>query len=171
MSDVKLERVHQIFIVQQLAMFERGVNIQKALKDEFEIEISRAGISYYNISNPDLPKEFKKLFTKIRNDFLKNSAKIPIANKSYRLQKLYKLYEAEEDKHPAIQSPKTMRALLEQAAKESGDAYSNKQKVELTGRNGEPIKSETTAMTFDEWNRHAEERLRQASETLENFEG
>lgn len=145
MSDPKLERVHQIFIVQQLAMFERGAAIQKTMKEEFEIDISRPAISYYNISNPDLPAEFKKLFTKTRNDFLKDSSKIPIANKSYRLKKLWKMFEAEEDQNPAMQNKKAMRELLKQAAMESGDAFSNKQKHEHTGADGGPIKTETKA--------------------------
>lgn len=33
--------------------------------------------------------------------------------------------------------------LLEQAAKEVGDAYSNKQKVELTGKDGGPLNQVT----------------------------
>lgn len=145
MSETKLERIYQIFIVQQLAMFERGVDIQKALKEEFDIEISRAAISYYKETNPDLPKDLKKLFSKTRNDFLKDASKIPIANKSYRLQKLWKMFEAEEEQNPLIQNKKRMSALLEQAAKESGDAYTNKQKVEHTGANGGPIKTENKA--------------------------
>lgn len=144
MSEVKLERYIQIFIIQQLAMFERGTAIQKALKDEYEIDVSRAAISYYK-DNPDLPKDLKKLFTKTKNDFLKDSSKIPIAQKSYRLMKLYKMFEAEEDQNPALQNKKRMSALLEQAAKESGDAYTNKQKIEHTGADGGPIKTETKA--------------------------
>ena len=35
--------------------------------------------------------------------------------------------------------------LLEQAAKEVGDAYSNKQKVELTGKDGGPLNQVTYA--------------------------
>jgi hypothetical protein len=37
--------------------------------------------------------------------------------------------------------------LLEQAAKEVGDAYTNKLKVESTGKDGGPIKTETTNLT------------------------
>ena len=40
--------------------------------------------------------------------------------------------------------------LIEQAAKEVGDAYTNKLKVESTGKDGGPIKTETTNLTADQ---------------------
>jgi hypothetical protein len=39
--------------------------------------------------------------------------------------------------------------LIEQAAKECGDAYTNKLKVETTGRDGGGIRTETTNLTAE----------------------
>lgn len=139
MAEGKLETVHQVFIIQQLAVFERPKDVQDALKQKFDIEISLPGVVYYDISNPVLPKKLKALFNAARNKFLKDSSKIPIANKSYRLSKLQRMFEAEESESPRLQNKKAMRAILEQAAKESGDAFTNRQKHEHTGKDGAEI--------------------------------
>lgn len=139
MAESKLESAQQHFVVQQLAMFERPVDVQRALKQNFEIEISLPGVIYYDISNSDLPKKLKILFNSTRKKFLENSGKIPIANKSYRLSKLQKMFEAEEEEIPRMQNKKAMAAILEQAAKESGDAFSNQQKHEVTGKDGKDL--------------------------------
>ena len=50
--------------------------------------------------------------------------------------------------------------LLEQAAKEVGDAYSNKQKVELTGKDGGPLNQVTyTAEDYAKAQQKLEGRL------------
>lgn len=131
MAESKLEAEHQIFIVQQLAVFERPKSVQTKLKEIFEIEIALSSIVYYDISNKDLPKKWKTLFSSTRRKFLNNSAAIPIANKSFRLQKLQNMFERQEN--DKLQNTVEMRATLEQAAKETGDAFSNKQKLEHSG--------------------------------------
>jgi len=145
MAESVLDNSQQVFVVQHLAMFVRPSAVQKLLKQHFDIEISLQGVCYYDISNVKLPKDLKKIFNSTRKKFLKDSSEIAIAHKSFRLIKLQQMFEAEEDQNPAIQNKKTMRALLEQAAKEAGDAYTNKQKVEHTGADGGPIKTETKA--------------------------
>jgi hypothetical protein len=143
MAEAKLDANQQIFVVQQLAVFERPVDVQETLKQEFGVEISLPAISYYNITNPALPKKLKTLFNRTRKKFLDDSSKIPIANKSYRLQKLQKMFDREESKSNALQNKKAMREILEQAAKESGDAYTNRQKHEHTGKDGAELKPQT----------------------------
>ena len=120
MAEGKLESNHQVFIIQQLAVFERPKAVQEQLKDLFDIEISLPAVLYYDIRNPDLPKKLKTLFNSTRRKFLKESSDIPIANKSYRLAKLQKMFESEESADARVQNKKGMRAILEQAAKESG---------------------------------------------------
>lgn len=139
MAEGKLESVHQVFIVQQLACFERPKGVLDLLKQNFDIEISLQAVCYYDISNPQLPKKLKTLFNSTRNKFLKDSSKIPISHKSYRLTKLQKMFEAEESEIPRLQNKKAMRAILEQAAKESGDAFTNRQKHEVTGADGKSL--------------------------------
>lgn len=139
MAEGKLDNQHQIYIIQQLAVYERPTTIQEALKQVFDIEITLPAVSYYNISNPELPAKLKTLFNTTRKKFLKDSSTIPIANKSYRLQKLQRMFETEENELPRFQNKKQMRAILEQAAKESGDAFTNQQKHEHTGKDGKDL--------------------------------
>lgn len=138
-----MEPIHQVFVVQQLALFERPKSVQLMLKENFGLEVSLQAICYYDVSNEDLPKKLKTLFNSTRKNFLKNADSIPIANKSYRLIKLQKMFESEENQSPLLQNKVVMRALLEQAAKESGDSFTNKQKHEVTGKDGDPVKFET----------------------------
>lgn len=138
MAENKLELQHQIFIVNQLAMFQRPSSVREALKLQFEIEISLPGILHYDISNPDLLKKWKALFNSTRKKFLENSSRIPISNKSYRLSKLQQMFEAQENESPRLQNKKAMRAILEQSAKESGDVFTNRSYVQVSDPKGEP---------------------------------
>jgi hypothetical protein len=141
MAENKLDPQHQVFIVQSLATYERPKAVQDTLKQNFDVEITLQGVLHYDISNPDLLKKWKTLFNSTRAKFLKDSMRIPIANKSYRLQKLQRMFETEESAVPQLQNKKRMQAILEQAAKESGDAFTNKQKLEHTGKDGAPIET------------------------------
>jgi hypothetical protein len=60
---------------------------------------------------------------------------IPIANKAYRLRVLQRMATTAEN----MKNMGMTAQLLEQAAKEVGDAYTNKLKVESTGKDGGPI--------------------------------
>jgi len=149
MSEKKLEREHQIFIVQQLAMFERPKSVRSRLKDEFGIEITVQAVRHYQITSKELSKELKKVFNATRKKFLKESDTIPIANKSYRLRKLQNIFEQLED-NP---QPNTveMRATLEQSAKETGDVFTNKQKVENSGEVRHSVVRVPAKITPEEW--------------------
>ena len=129
MSEAKLDKEQQLFIVQQLAMFERPKSVKLKLKEIYDVEISIQGISHYQISSKELSKELRKVFNATRKKFLKDSSAIPIANKSVRLQKLQNMFDKQED--APFQNTVVMRDILEQAAKESGDAFSNKRSIEV----------------------------------------
>lgn len=139
MAESKLETSHQIFIVQHFAMFERAIDIQEALKQNFGVEISLQAVCYYNAENGNLTKKLKSLFNRTRKKFIEDSSAIPIAHKSYRLKKLQQMFEKEESENAKLQNKKAMREILEQSAKESGDAYTNKQKHEHTGKDGDAV--------------------------------
>lgn len=147
MAESKLETIHQIFVITQLAMFERPKTVQTRLKEIYEVEISLPAILHYDISNSDLLKKWKTLFNKTRKKFLEDSAKIPIANKSYRLQKLQNMFEKEEI--ATKQNTVAMRDILEQAAKESGDVFTNKSQVRLSDPKGEPLKITVNVVKSD----------------------
>lgn len=126
------------FIVQSLACYEPPVKIIELVKEEFRITISRQQVSAYDPSNAmakSLSKKWVELFKATRERFQNEISDIPIANKAYRLRVLNRMAtRAEGMKNLALTAE-----IIEQAAKECGDAYTNKHKLEHSGLNGEPI--------------------------------
>ncbi|WP_033576149.1 DUF2280 domain-containing protein [Dickeya chrysanthemi] len=126
------------FIVQSLACYESPAKIIELVKEEFRLTISRQQVSAYDPSNAmakSLSKKWVDLFNATRERFQTEISDIPIANKAYRLRVLNRMAtRAESMKNIALTA-----SLMEQAAKEVGDAYSNKQKVEVTGKDGGPV--------------------------------
>lgn len=128
----------QTFIVQRLACYESVQDIAAAAKEIFDIEISRQLISSYDASKPycRASKKWKSLFYSERARFLKEIREIPILNKSFRGAALQRAY----DKLTANERGanwKLVLAVLEQAAREEGNFYTNRR--ELTGANGKDL--------------------------------
>ena len=137
MPEAKLSKDLQLFVVKELACFTRSVDVQAALKEYFDIEISLPALSYYKLENPNLPQKLRTTAKRTRTTYLKKTIDIPIANKSFRLTKLQQLFNFQESSK--LPNTVLMQSLLEQAAKESGDAYTNKQKHEHTGKDGKDL--------------------------------
>jgi hypothetical protein len=128
-AERKLTKQAQIFVVQQLAMFERPSIVQAALKETFGVEVALPAILHYDLSNPELESKWRELFDETRDKFLADTSAIPIANKAFRLKELDSIYHSQ--KLAKMQNPIEMRAVLEQAAKESGGQYTNRQELAL----------------------------------------
>lgn len=135
MAAVKLSPKAKTYIITALATFERRKDILAGLKEQFDVTISEQGLSFYNPTNPQLHKKWKDLFETTREAFLVNVGQIPIANKAVRLRELNRLFEKQST--GPLQNPAEIRALLEQAAKESGDAFTNRR--EHTGAGGKSL--------------------------------
>jgi len=120
------------FIVQSLACFEPPAKVVELVKAEFGVEVSRQQVSQYSPGNAmaaKLSQKWVDLFVSTRKRFQEEISDIPIANKAYRLRVLDRMAtRAENMKNIAMTAQ-----LMEQAAKEVGDAYSNRQKVEHSG--------------------------------------
>ncbi|EKY3117306.1 DUF2280 domain-containing protein [Cronobacter turicensis] len=131
------------FIVQSLACFESPAKVIELVKAEYGIDVSRQQVSQYTPGNAmaaKLSQKWVDLFNDTRKRFQTEIADIPIANKAYRLRVLDRMAaSAEKMKNMALTA-----ALMEQAAKEVGDAYSNKQKVEHTSPDGSMSPKPTT---------------------------
>lgn len=117
------------FIVQALACFDTPSQVAEAVKAEFSVEVSRQQVEGYDPNKKAADKLADKwvdLFNETRSKFCNETASIPIANKAYRLRTLNRMAAEAEKKrnYPLVAS------LLEQAAKESGGAYTNKQSVD-----------------------------------------
>lgn len=125
----------KVFIIQRLACFERPVDVQKECQAQFGVKPSLQQLASYNGDNPSserMSKDLKDLFAETRKKFLSDTSSIPIASKAYRLRELQKLLDNNRDKSPIVAAQ-----MLEQAAKEQGNAFTNKH--ELTGAGGAPL--------------------------------
>lgn len=144
------------FIVQSLACFESPTKVIELVKAEYGIDVSRQQVSQYTPGNAMAAKLSQKwidLFNATRDRFLNEISDIPIANKAYRLRVLQRMSTTAE----GMKNLGMTAQLLEQAAKEVGEAYTNRQKVEHTGANGGPI--ESTTLTKDEYKKARQEML------------
>ncbi|EJD6422014.1 DUF2280 domain-containing protein [Citrobacter freundii] len=117
------------FIIQSLACYDTPSQVVEAVQKEFGINITRQQAESHDptkASGKTLAKKWGELFNATRERFQNEISDIPIANKAYRLRVLDRMAtKAEGMKNMALTA-----ALMEQAAKEVGDAYTNKQKVE-----------------------------------------
>jgi len=134
----KLKTNIQTFIVQQFAMYSTPQEIVDLVKVNFSIETTRSQVFFYNADmNPTLAQKWKDLFDRTREKFLSDTSSIAIAQRSYRLNELDKIYQGQ--KNAPRPNTAAMKDTLEQAAKEAGEAFTNKQKHEHTGKDGKDL--------------------------------
>lgn len=144
------------FIVQALACFDTPTQVAEQVKQEFNLTVSIQQVSSYDPTKAigkNLGQKWIDLFGDTRKRFQTEISEIPIANKAYRLRALNRMMaKAEGMRNMALAA-----SLMEQAAKECGDAYTNKQKLEHSGPNGGPIESAT--LTKDEYKQARREMM------------
>ncbi|WP_313276581.1 DUF2280 domain-containing protein [Kosakonia cowanii] len=120
------------FIVQALACFDTPSQVVESVQKEFGISITRQQVESHDptkASGRGLAQKWVDLFHDTRKRFQTELSDIPIANKAYRLRALDRMMtKAESMRNMALAA-----SLMEQAAKECGDAYTNKQKLEHSG--------------------------------------
>lgn len=126
----------KLVIVQSLACFDTPSQVAEAVKQEFGVEVSRMQVALYDPTKgtgKNLSAKLRAIFAETREKFLADVSAIPIAQQSYRLRVLQRaLTKVEKQGNTAM-----VAQLLEQAAKESGGAFTNRR--ELTGARGGPI--------------------------------
>jgi hypothetical protein len=131
------------FIVQSLACFDTPSQVVELVKKEFGLSITRQQVESHDPTKANgrgLAQRWVELFHETRKRFQTELSDIPIANKAYRLRALDRMMtKAEGMRNMALAA-----SLMEQAAKEVGDAYSNKQKVEHTSPDGSMSPRPTT---------------------------
>ncbi|GHK50466.1 TPA: DUF2280 domain-containing protein [Klebsiella pneumoniae] len=119
-------------IVQMLACYDTPSQVVEAVQKDFGITITRQQVETHDptkVSGKTLAKKWVDMFNATRDRFLNEISDIPIANKAYRLRALDRMMtKAESMRNMALAA-----SLMEQAAKECGDAYTNKHKVEHSG--------------------------------------
>lgn len=132
----KLDDPVKVFIVQALACYDTPQQVAYLVREEFGIDVTRMQVQAYDPTKRkggEISAKLKALFDATRKEFLEETAKVPIASQVYRLRNLQRLFEkAQERGNMALAA-----ALIEQAAKEVGGAYTNRR--EHSGPNGGPI--------------------------------
>lgn len=113
------------FIVQALACFDTPTQVSEAVREEFGVEVTRMQVSAYDPTKKngrDVSKKWRAIFAETRKRFLEETAEIPIANQSFRLRALQRMYE----KTAARGNVVVAADLIEQAAKEVGGLFVNR---------------------------------------------
>lgn len=131
------------FIVQALACFDTPQQVAASVKEELGIVVNRQQCEAYDPSKyvgRNLSKKWRALFAATRTAFLEDQASIPIANQNFRLRALDRLYQQAATRGNAPLAAQ----LIEQAAKETGGAFTNRHKLEHTGKGGGPMQAIST---------------------------
>ncbi|HDT1801381.1 TPA: DUF2280 domain-containing protein [Enterobacter hormaechei subsp. xiangfangensis] len=144
------------FIVQELACFDTPSQIVDSVQKEFKVQVTRQQVASHDptkVAGKGLAQKWVDLFNRTRDRFLNEISDIPIANKAYRLRVLDRMAtRAEGMKNLALTAE-----IIEQAAKECGDAYTNKHKFEHSGPNGGAI--QTITMSKEEYKSARQEMM------------
>lgn len=145
------------FIVQSVACFDTPSQVVESVLKEFGVQITRQQVEQNDptkISGKGLAQKWVDLFNATRERFQNEISDIPIANKAYRLRVLNRMaVNAESMKNYGMTAQ-----LLEQAAKDVGDVYTNKQKVEqsvVATHNVMPVPS---CDNVDDWEKAAQKQ-------------
>lgn len=122
------------FIVTRHALYDTPKQIMAMVKEEFGLELSKQQISNYNPKNSigrrgDMSRKLVALFTATRAKFDETIDEIPIAQRSYRLRRLGQMFDLAYDKGAFV----VAAGLLEQAAKEVGETFTNKREHKVSG--------------------------------------
>jgi len=121
-----LNKEIKLFIVQSLACHDTPSQVAEAVNEEFGVKIERQNVMRYDptkISGKTLAKELVEVFHATRKAFLEESLEIPIASKIFRLRSLQRMHDYYVSRKNFVQA----QSVLEQAAKEVGNVFTNKQ--------------------------------------------
>ena len=135
------------YVVQALACFDTPSEVAKALKAEFGVTITPQSIECYDPTKRagrNTAKKWRALFDQTRKDFLENTAQIGVAHRAVRMRKLQKQVDLNEQRGNSAM----VAQLLEQAAKEMGDHYTDRRRVEHTGKDGKDLPPQSAVTIF-----------------------
>ncbi|HHR6392195.1 DUF2280 domain-containing protein [Providencia rettgeri] len=122
-------------IVQALACYDTPSQVVALVKQEFGLSVTLQQVSSYDPTKAiakNLGQKWVDLFNETRKRFQEEVSDIPIANKAYRLRMLDRMATKAE----GMRNFSLTAQLVEQAAKECGDAYTNKQKIDHVSSDG-----------------------------------
>ena len=133
------------FIVQALACFDTPTQVAEAVKREFNLDVTRQQVETHDPTkrcSKTLAKRWVTMFEDTRKRFREETADIPIANRAFRLRALGRIVEKAEN----MRNLSLALQVLEQAAKEAGDMYVNRQTKHEAGPEDLPPTSVTVTV-------------------------
>lgn len=139
------------FIVTSLAVYDRPSEVVEAVKEKFHIKITRAGIQCYDptkAAGADLSEELNKIFTEAREKF-DNTEEPPLSKKRTRLKRLNNIADKLEDLGNLVGAAD----IMEQIAKEQGDHYTNRFKVEQNIQAQHSVVRVPPKQSAEEWSK------------------
>jgi hypothetical protein len=153
MAGPKLSDEVKAFIIQSLACFDGLAVVVAAVKREYGIEISKQLCESHDPTKKagaKLGERWRVLFDETRKSFLEDTSTIAISHRAVRLRALQRMADKAETQGNMVLASN----LLEQAAKEVGDSYTNRQKHDHTSSDGsmspKPAAFDLAAMSDDE---------------------
>ena len=135
MAKAKLSDEVKTYIVQALACFDAPSIVAAAVKKEFGIEVSRQLVESHDPNKKaasGLAPKWRVLFEETRKAFLEDTASIGISHRAVRLRALQRMADKAEGQGNMVLAS----SLLEQAAKEVGNSYTNHRKLDHTSSDG-----------------------------------
>jgi hypothetical protein len=136
------------YIVRALACFDSPTQVAKAIQADFGLTVTPQQVEAYDpnkVTGSKLSSKWRQVFEGARNRFLADTSSIGVSHRAVRLKRLERMASKAED----MGAIGLAASLLEQAAKEAGDAYTNRQKHELTGKDGGPIETAATVAIYE----------------------
>jgi len=123
-------------IVQRLACFESPPEVAEWASEEFEKDVTRNQVHHYDPTRSDETAEkWEELFQETREAFLNDLDTIPLSHRAVRLRELTNLYERAKEQEEVEKAAR----MLKQAAKEVGEKFTNVERKEHSGPDGEAM--------------------------------
>lgn len=144
-TQAKLTEEARAFVVEQLAAYSTPAEVVKMVRERFEFEITPQSIESYDPTKwagRNLTERWRVHFEKARKAYLEDIESVPESYKAVRIKRLSAMASRAESKGNVVLAAQ----LLEQIAKECGDAFTNQRRTELTGKNGGPLQVETPTL-------------------------
>jgi hypothetical protein len=142
----------KVFIVRALASYDRPKQVVEAVKQEFSLVVTPQQLQAYNPetrAGKRMSEKLRALFEDTRKGFRDGQADIAIAHRSFRLRTLQRLADRAAD----ISNFAMTLQILEQAAKEVGDVYVNRQRSDSKD-GGEQAQPTQVVMTVVDARKH-----------------
>lgn len=119
-----LTEQQKLFVVQRLACYRTFTQTAEDVKEEFGIEVTRQQCRSYYPPQYKVARKWRELFDATRAAYLTDITSIGVSQPAYRLSILQRQLDDALSKKKQT-NPVEVRAILEQAAKEVGGAFTN----------------------------------------------